>query len=147
MKLSKLLLTSLGLVASMAFAHHSTQGIYDTAVDKKLEGTVKSWKFINPHPSLVLTVKGEDGVEHDWDISYGGSAVAHLKRRGYSAETFKVGDKIIAIGKPALQAGSYGLLMEGGGDPTYADGKPLPGVVKQSFNAPAAAPAAPAAKQ
>lgn len=145
MKLFKLLAAvGLGAIVSTAFAHHSTNGIYDQTVDKELNGTVKSWKFINPHPSLVLTVKGEDGVEHDWDVSYGGSAVAHLKRRGYAVETFKVGDKILVKGKPSLAPGSYGLLVEGGDDPTYADGKPLPGVKKQSFNAPAAAPAAPA---
>ncbi|MES2606766.1 MAG: DUF6152 family protein, partial [Pseudomonadota bacterium] len=133
MKFFKLLLAGLavGTLASTAVGHHSTNGIYDQTVETELEGTVKAWRFINPHPSLTLTVKGADGVEHDWDLSYGGSAVAHLKRRGYTVDTFKVGDKIIAKGHPALAAGQFGLLMEGGGgDPTYADGKPLPGVVR-----------------
>ena len=105
-------------------AHHSTNGIYDQAVELELTGTVKAWKFINPHPSLILTVVDEKGVPHDWDVSYGGSAVAHLKRRGYDVNTFKPGDELKVKGHPALVKEAYGLLMEGG-NPTHADGTPL----------------------
>lgn len=127
MKIAKIIIAGLGLgaVAPIGLAHHSTNGIYDNTVELELTGTVKEWKFINPHPSLILTVKGEDGVEHDWDISYGGSAVAHLKRRGYSIDTFKPGDQIIVKGHPALVKDAYGMLMEGG-NPTHLDGTPFP---------------------
>jgi len=123
-------ITQLAAVAVLAsgtqavMAHHSTNGIYDQAVELELTGTVKGWKFINPHPSLTLTVVDEKGVEHDWDVSYGGSAVAHLKRRGYSIDTFKVGDQLKVKGHPALVKDAYGLLIEGG-NPTHADGTPL----------------------
>jgi hypothetical protein len=126
MKIVKIMIAGLGLGAlGQGFAHHSTNGIYDNTVELELTGVVKEWKFINPHPSLILTVKGEDGVEHDWDISYGGSAVAHLKRRGYSVDTFKAGDQIIVKGHPALVKDAYGMLMEGG-NPTHMDGTPFP---------------------
>jgi hypothetical protein len=72
-------------------------------------------------------VVDEKGVAHEWDVSYGGSAVSHLKRRGYDADTFKVGDVIIVKGHPTILAGTYGLLIEGAGtDPTREDGTPYP---------------------
>lgn len=127
MKAVKTLCASLALsaVAAAAFAHHSTNGIYDEERELELTGKVLSWKFINPHPTLKLEVVNEQGVAEEWDLSYGGSAVTHLVRRGYTADTFKPGDMIKAKGHPALLEGSRGLLMEGTGDPVKADGTPI----------------------
>ena len=120
-----LLIGALMLVAATAGAHHSTAGIYQQDVEVELKGTVKEWRFINPHPSLKLEVADAKGVVHEWDISYGGSAVAHMKRRGYSATTFKPGDVIIVKGHPTILKDAHGLLIEGR-DPTHADGTPYP---------------------
>ncbi|MDY6981678.1 MAG: DUF6152 family protein [Pseudomonadota bacterium] len=127
MKAVKTLCASLALsvVAAATFAHHSTNGIYDEERELELTGKVISWKFINPHPTLKLEVVNEQGVAEEWDLSYGGSAVTHLVRRGYSADTFKPGDMIKATGHPALLEGARGLLMEGTGDPVKADGTPI----------------------
>jgi hypothetical protein len=120
-----LMLGALTLVAATAGAHHSTAGIYQQNVQVELKGKVKEWRFINPHPSLKLEVVDAKGVAHEWDISYGGSAVAHMKRRGYSATTFKPGDIIIVKGHPTVLKDAYGLLMEGS-DPTREDGTRYP---------------------
>ena len=120
-----LLIGVLMLAATTAGAHHSTAGIYQQDVVVQLKGKVKEWRFINPHPSLKLEVVDDKGVTHEWDVSYGGSAVAHLKRRGYSATTFKPGDVIIVKGHPTILKDAYGLLMETG-DPTHEDGTPIP---------------------
>jgi hypothetical protein len=126
MKLSKYLGAVLGFafLVQAAYAHHSTNGIYDEATEVELTGKVKSWRFINPHPSLVLEVTTADGKTEDWDISYGGSAVSHLTRRGYTADSFKPGDEITVKGHPALLQTARGLLMERN-NPTRADGTPI----------------------
>ncbi len=126
MKAFRISVVSLGLLllAQTGFAHHSTSGIYDQTADIELNGVVKEWRFVNPHPSLKLTVVDEKGVSHDWDISYGGSAVTHLKRRGYDATTFKIGDQIIVKGNRTLAPDTYGLLVERS-NPTKADGSAL----------------------
>jgi len=116
---------ALTLLAGTAGAHHSTAGIYQQDVEVQLKGKVKEWRFINPHPSLKIEVADEKGVVHEWDVSYGGNAVAHLKRRGYSADTFKPGDVIIVKGHPTVLKEAYGLLIENG-NPTRADGRPYP---------------------
>lgn len=128
MKFSKLIaiaLTAIALYSSAAFAHHSTRGIYQDDVVKEVKGVVKAWRFINPHPYLTIEVQ-EDGETHEYDVSYGGAAVVHLQRRGYAADTFKIGETIIVKGHPAKAEGVYGLLIEGGiGDPTREDGTPV----------------------
>lgn len=120
-----LLFGALTVLAVTAGAHHSTAGIYEPTLTVELKGTVKVWRFINPHPSLKIEVVDEKGVAHEWDVSYGGNAVAHLKRRGYSATTFKPGDVIIVKGHPTVLKDAYGLLMEMG-NPTREDGRPYP---------------------
>ena len=119
------ILAGLALGTVAAWAHHSTAGIYQDDVEVQLKGKVRAWRFINPHPSLKLEVVDDKGVAHEWDVSYGGSAVSHLKRRGYTAETFKPGDTIIVKGHPTVLKDAYGLLIEGS-DPTREDGRPYP---------------------
>jgi hypothetical protein len=116
---------ALALLAAAAVAHHSTAGIYQQDVVVELKGKVKEWRFINPHPNLKLEVVDDKGVVHEWDVSYGGSAVSHLKRRGYSATTFKPGETIIVRGHPTILKDAHGLLMETE-DPKHEDGTPFP---------------------
>jgi Family of unknown function (DUF6152) len=120
-----LVIGALTLVAASVGAHHSTAGIYDQKAEVVLKGKVKAWRLINPHPSLKLEVVDAKGVVHEWDVSYGGSAVTHLKKRGYSSSTFKPGDVVIVKGHPTIRKDTYGLLMEMG-NPTREDGRPYP---------------------
>ena len=126
MALFKTLITGLGLalMSLSVSAHHSTNGIYNEEVEVELTGTVKQWRFINPHPSLLLDVVGPDGKIQEWDISYGGSAVAHLTRRGYKVDTFETGDRIKVKGFAAKVSTAYGLLIQG--NPTHEDGTEIP---------------------
>jgi hypothetical protein len=114
---------TLGFAQTAAFAHHSTKGIYDEEAIVEITGTVKEWRFINPHPSLIIEVKGADGALQEWDISYGGPAVTQLKRLGYTSETFHQGDVIVARGYAAKVDDAYGLLIIG--DPKKPDGSAI----------------------
>ena len=120
-----LLIGALTLVATTVGAHHSAAGIYDMKVEVEIKGKVKEWRFANPHPLLKVEVVDAKGVATEWDVSYGGSAVAHLKKRGYSALTFKAGDIVIVKGHPTLVKEAHGLLIEMS-NPTHADGTPYP---------------------
>lgn len=121
-----MLAVCLGLVAATTFAHHSTNGIYDEEHEMELTGTVKSWRFINPHPYLVIEAEDETGTVREWDVSYGGAAVVHLKRQGYAEDTFKTGDVIVVKGPRARAPGAYGILIEGD-HPTWPDGSAVVG--------------------
>jgi len=120
-----LMVGALALVSAIAGAHHSTAGIYDQKAEVEVKGKVKEWRFANPHPLLKIEVVDGKGVAEEWDISYGGSAVSHLKKRGYSAQTFKPGDVVIVKGHPTIIKEAHGLLIENG-NPTHEDGTPYP---------------------
>ena len=127
MRLSTLLaLASLGLVllTTPVEAHHSTIDIYDDSQTVEITGVVIQWRFVNPHPYLVVEVTGPEGETEAWDVSFGGSAASALGRRGYSAETFKAGDVVIVRGNPARAQDARGLLVQGG--ITREDGTPIP---------------------
>ncbi len=121
-----LILLSWVCMAAQVSAHHSTRGIYHDDQVLELKGTVKEWAFVNPHPYLTIEAADESGVLRNWDVSYGGAAVVHLQRQGYSSETFTPGETIIVHGNPARKPGVYGILIEGGGNhPTREDGTPV----------------------
>lgn len=104
-------------------AHHSTKGIYNEDEIVELTGTVKEWRFVNPHPSLTIEVTGPDGELQEWDVSYGGPAVTQLRHAGYTAETFKPGDVIVVRGYAAKVQTAHGLLIVG--LPKREDGSPI----------------------
>lgn len=111
------------LTSGRVFAHHSTSGLYNEDEVVEITGTVKEWRFINPHPSLIIEVTGPNGELQEWDISYGGPAVTHLKQQGYTADTFRPGDIIVARGYAARVETAHGLLIMG--HPTHVDGSPI----------------------
>ncbi len=115
-----LLLIGSSWYSDVAQAHHSTNGIYNEDTVVEISGRVKEWRFVNPHPSLIVEVTGPDGQLQEWDISYGGPAVTHLKRQGYTVDTFKPGDEIVARGYAAIVETAFGLLIVG--HPTRTDG-------------------------
>ena len=86
----KLLLSAaLALAAVPALAHHSNSAYQ---VDKiiTLTGTVKEWRWMNPHTWLYLTVKGADGKEQEWAVE--GRPPGMLGRAGWSGTILKPGE-------------------------------------------------------
>ena len=75
-------------------AHHGQAGIFDESRIVELKGNVKEWRFINPHPILVLEAPDEKGVLTEWDIYFGPGATPSLRRQGFAADTFKVGETV-----------------------------------------------------
>jgi hypothetical protein len=113
----------LGLIAPQVVAHHSTNSIYDESSTIEVSGKVLEWRFVNPHPYLVVEVT-TDGKAEKWDFSFGGSAVSHLKRQGYTPQSFTIGEVIVARGNPAKSDTARGILIRG--RITRQDGTPIP---------------------
>ena len=69
----------LALPAVPALAHHSNSAYQ---VDKiiTLTGTVKEWRWMNPHTWLYLTVKDANGKDQEWAIE--GRPPGHPRPRG-----------------------------------------------------------------
>jgi hypothetical protein len=102
----------LGLMASVSLqAHHSLAGVYDMKKDMELSGSVESVKFVNPHGSLTVAVKGADGTSTSWVLTLG-SATA-LAQRGIGKtgpNALHTGDKITVKFLPAKDGSPLGFL-------------------------------------
>jgi hypothetical protein len=106
-----------GVLLALSFpaaAHHGQAGLFDDTRTIELEGTVKEWSFVNPHPVLVLETTEASGETVQWDVYFGPAAVSALRRRGFSAETFAAGETLVITGHPATAAGVHGIDVWGG---------------------------------
>ena len=77
--LASLLVTSMALCTSIAYAHHSNSS-YRVGEIITLEGTVTGWQWVNPHTWLSMTVEDEDGETVEWLVE--GRAPGILGRAG-----------------------------------------------------------------
>ena len=103
-----------------ASAHHSF-AMFDAQHPKEISGTVKEFRFVSPHTILVVTVKGEDGVEKDWILE--GGAPGLLVRDGMTSKSLHPGDEITATINPlhsGAEGGSYQPMQV-----KFKDGRPV----------------------
>jgi hypothetical protein len=108
------------LAGASVQAHHSLAGMYSLGKEAKVTGAFKAFRLINPHSSLKLDVKGQDGSVVEWSIL--GGSVQQFARLGVGKSgpnALKPGDEIIVTHMPALDGKSpIGLLIA----ITYPDG-------------------------
>lgn len=123
----------LGLgLAGTAYAHHSMAG-FDRTKTVNLVGTVKQFKWANPHSWIEMEVPNDKGGVDIWNVEMTSPAV--LIRAGWKSNTIKPGDKVTVAAHP-LQSGEPGAIFV---SVTVAGG--------QTFTDRPAAPAAASAKQ
>lgn len=98
----------LGLsIAGSAFAHHSMEG-FDRTKNVTLVGTVKQFKWANPHSWIELEVPNDKGGVDAWNIEM--TAPFVLIRAGWRATSLKPGDKVTVVGHPQ-KSGEPGALF------------------------------------
>jgi hypothetical protein len=109
---------SLSTLAVPAVAHHSNSAYQ---VDKIIEltGTVKEWRWMNPHTWLYLTVKGADGKEQEWAIE--GRPPGILSRAGWSKTILQPGEIVTVYASPSKNGAPAGIIAR----VTKADGTVL----------------------
>jgi hypothetical protein len=102
-----------GLMASGSLlAHHSLAGVYDTkAKDSEISGSVESIKFVNPHGSMTVSVKNQDGTVTNWVFTLG--SATGLAQRGIGPtgpNALHHGDEIKVRYIPANNGSPLGFL-------------------------------------
>jgi len=65
-------------VATIAAAHHSVPGQFDTAKPMTLKGVISGIDWVNPHIYIHLDVKGDSGDVEKWSL---GSAPPAMLRK------------------------------------------------------------------
>ncbi|HEY8520947.1 MAG TPA: DUF6152 family protein [Gammaproteobacteria bacterium] len=89
------LVLALAWAAEAAQGHHSIAGVYDSARPVTVEGRVTAFRFVNPHPILVIDVPGAAGKE-SWQLEMDNRF--ELAQVGITGETFAPGDRVVATG-------------------------------------------------
>jgi hypothetical protein len=94
-------------MAGSAYAHHSMEG-FDRDKNVTLAGTVKQFKWANPHSWIELEVPNDKGTVETWNIEM--TAPFVLIRAGWRASSLKPGDKVTVVGHPQ-KTGEPGALF------------------------------------
>ena len=109
---------ALALGTAVASAHHSSAGI-DRTKSVTLNGTVKEFRWANPHSWIDLDVPNDKGVVETWSIEM--TSPAFLLRSGWKASTLKAGDKVSVTVRPMRDGTPGGLFVS----VTLPDGRVL----------------------
>lgn len=108
-----------------AAAHHSWSAEYDVSRSTYIMGTVTRVLLRNPHSSVLLNVRTDNGRQERWSVEWG--SPQRLRERGITAETLRVGDELLVTGNPhrdaevrslralSVRRGSDGVELGGNG--------------------------------
>lgn len=100
------------LTASPSIAHHSFT-MFDQSKTVTLHGTVKEFRWTNPHVFIQLLVKNAAGNEEEWSIEM--TSPEHLARAGWRPGTLKPGDKASIVIHPMHNNVKGGQYLSGTG--------------------------------
>jgi hypothetical protein len=95
---------ALATATGAAMAHHSF-AMFDTAHPIEISGTVKEFRYVNPHSVLIVEVRGSDGSVKEWTLE--SPAPGIMGRQGVKASTYKPGDSFKGTISP-LHSGEAG---------------------------------------
>ena len=78
------------ITTSLAYAHHSFQGTFQSGKYTEVTGVVTDFHFYNPHISVYLDVTNADGSHTQWMSE--GLAASSYGRLGWTRDSIKKGD-------------------------------------------------------
>ncbi|MEQ1580704.1 MAG: DUF6152 family protein [Steroidobacteraceae bacterium] len=122
------------VVAGPSLAHHSAS-MFDMQKQIEVQGTVKEFRWTNPHSWLLLTAPDATNKAAEYNIEMNGPG--YLVRNGWKRESLKPGDVVTVTINPLRDGSPGGNLVK----VTRADGKELSAQVGGGAPPAAAAPA------
>ena len=99
-------------------AHHSPAA-FDRSKEVKLVGTVKEFRWQNPHTWIEVLVPDEKGKEVLWGVEL--TSPTYLIRAGWKSNIIKPGDKVTVVVNPVRSGEPSGIFRS----LTLADGRVL----------------------
>ncbi len=100
--------TALVAAAGPALAHHSF-AMFDNDHQTKIEGTVETFEWTNPHVYIKLAIAEPDGKARDYTVE--GANPGILNRVGWKFNIIKPGDKVKLVVAPLRDNPAAGGLL------------------------------------
>jgi hypothetical protein len=105
--------------AALLSAHHGWED-FDAKSELTFEATVKDFHFTNPHCVVEFEAKDEKGQVRKWQGEF--ASPIELHRKGWTAASLQMGDKITITGHPSKDGAPAIHVMK----IRLASGKELP---------------------
>ena len=86
------------IFASVPLAAHHSPAVFDRTKQLKLDGTVKAFKWQNPHTWLEVDVKNAKGAVETWVVEM--TSPTYLVKAGWKNNSVKPGDKVSVLVNP-----------------------------------------------
>ena len=115
-----LVLIAVAPVAVAPVSAHHSPAAFEAQKTVTLVGTIKEFRWQNPHTWIEVLVPNEQGQEVLWAIEL--TSPTYLIRAGWKSTTLKPGDKVTVVGRP-LKSGEPGSAIFT--SVTLADGRTL----------------------
>ncbi len=81
-----------------AAAHHSFAAVFDGSKTVTLEGTIKEFKFVNPHALATIDVADDKGAVQQWTVEFDGRL--NLTNFGWTDATIRPSEHVKISGNP-----------------------------------------------
>jgi hypothetical protein len=86
-----------------AVAHHSFAAVFDGSKTVTLDGTIKEFKFVNPHALATIDVTDDKGAVQQWTVEFDGRL--NLTNFGWTDATIRAGEHVKISGNPERTGG------------------------------------------
>jgi hypothetical protein len=89
-------------------AHHSAAGV-DRSKSVTITGTVKQFKWANPHSWMEIDVPNDRGGSDLWNVEM--TSPSFLVKAGWKSTTVKAGDRVSVVVRPMKSGEPGGLFV------------------------------------
>ena len=95
---------------AQAFAHHSFAATYLEGQETSIQGELVQFIYRNPHSFVQVMAPDPETKEMvRWAVEWAGNG--QLRQAGITAETLKVGDRVVITGSPGRIPEEHRLRM------------------------------------
>ena len=114
-----LIFLALACALTMPVVAHHSPAAFDRTKQVTLVGTVKEFRWQNPHTWIEVLVPNDKSEEVLWGIEL--TSPTYLVRAGWKSNTIRPGDKVTVVGNPVRSGEPSAIFVS----LTLADGRTL----------------------
>lgn len=108
MKSSLIAVAFILTISTVSFAHHSGAGV-DRTKSVSITGTLKEFKWANPHSWMEIEVPNDKGGTDLWAVEM--NPPSFLVRAGWRSNSVKPGDKVTVVVRPFRNGDPGGIFV------------------------------------